>query len=341
MQHWTYKAAAFVTLVIGVVIIMYYGSPFLQPLAFGALFAMLIHPMETAMRRRGLPKFFSISISVLLVMLFLGLILLLISWQVSELSQEWPGIKQRIQEMEAAVRTYLSGLLNVQEADLSRTIRPSADMITTQVMNVTSQAVSIMGDLLLILVFTIIFLASQKRFQAFTLEIWGREDNDKEFRAIMHASSRIAHRYLRGKLLVLLILGLLYAGGFLLAGIKFAILLALLGSLLSLIPYLGNVIAGLLAISLALVSGGGLTSILLIIGVMSVTQVVESYLLTPLILGDQVDLSPFGAVISVFGFTMVWGISGAVIAIPMTAIIRIYLAQSNQLQALGRLLEER
>jgi|GEM_PF-2612985 len=340
MGHWTYRAAAFVTLVIGVVVILYYGSPFLQPLAFGALFAMLIHPMETAMRRRGLPKFFSISISVLLVMLFLGLILLLISWQVSELSREWPDIQQRIREMEAAARSSLSSLLNVQEEDLSRMMRPSAGMITTQVMNLTSQAVSIMGDLLLILVFTIIFLASQKRFQAFTLEIWGRED-DEESRTIMHASSRIAHRYLRGKLLVLLILGLMYAAGFLLAGIKFAILLALLGSLLSLIPYLGNALAGLLAISLALVSGGGLTAVLLIIAIMSVTQVVESYLLTPLILGDQVDLSPFGAVISVFGFTMVWGISGAVIAIPMTAIIRIYLAQSNQLQALGRLLEER
>lgn len=88
-------------------------------------------------------------------------------------------------------------------------------------------------------------------------------------------------------------------------------------------PYLGNIIGGVFAIALAFASGGGQTAVIGVLITMSVAQTLESYILTPLIVGDEVDISPLTTIICVVGMSIVWGPVGAIIAIPVFAILRI------------------
>jgi predicted PurR-regulated permease PerM len=63
--------------------------------------------------------------------------------------------------------------------------------------------------------------------------------------------------------------------------------------------------------------------ILGILGTIAVAQLLESYILTPLIVGDEVDINPLTTIVAVIGFTVMWGPVGAIVAIPIVAILRV------------------
>ena len=134
------------------------------------------------------------------------------------------------------------------------------------------------------------------------------------------------------------ILAVVYALGFLVGGIQFAVLLALQAALFSIIPYLGNFIGGGIAVALAFLSGGGPTAALIVIGVMAVAQLLESYVLSPWIIGDEIDLNPWATVVAVVGFGLVWGVIGAVLALPLVGMFRIICNHFAGLRSIGYLL---
>ena len=126
-----------------------------------------------------------------------------------------------------------------------------------------------------------------------------------------------------GKIILIGILAVLYAIGLSIAGVKYAIIIAVLAAVFSLIPYFGNIIGFVLAAALAIVSGGGLTSLAGVAITFTVAQFAESYILQPLVVGQKVNLNPFFTIIAVIAGNLIWGITGAVIAIPYLAIVNI------------------
>jgi predicted PurR-regulated permease PerM len=88
------------------------------------------------------------------------------------------------------------------------------------------------------------------------------------------------------------------------------------------VPYVGNFVGGLLAILLTFVSSGG-TAALIVVVILLLAQVVENYLFEPLVVGRSVDLSPLMTVFAIVALGTVWGVAGAVLALPLTAMIRV------------------
>ncbi len=105
-------------------------------------------------------------------------------------------------------------------------------------------------------------------------------------------------------------------------GLDYAILIALLVATLSLIPYLGNIIGGVFALALAFASGGD-GAVLGVLITMSLAQLLENYVLMPFVVGDEVNINPLTTIVCVVAMSIVWGPVGAIIAIPIFAIIRV------------------
>ncbi|RKX30391.1 MAG: AI-2E family transporter [Verrucomicrobia bacterium] len=129
--------------------------------------------------------------------------------------------------------------------------------------------------------------------------------------------------FFRGQLLIGLIMGVLLSIGFTLAGLKFGILMGMTIGILNIIPYLGTILGLSAALPTAFFQPeGGIVLVGITLGVFIAVQIIESYLLTPKIMGKSTGLHPVTIIIAIFFWgTALGGILGMVLAIPLTAFL--------------------
>lgn len=132
--------------------------------------------------------------------------------------------------------------------------------------------------------------------------------------------------FFRGQVLVALCDGVLYAIGFSLIGLPYAVLLGAAASVLTLIPYVGAALTCAGALVLAVAAYGDWTHPLLALLVYAVVQLLEGFVIQPRIMGNRVGLHPLAIIIALMvGTTLLGGILGAILAIPLTAALRVVM----------------
>jgi predicted PurR-regulated permease PerM len=134
--------------------------------------------------------------------------------------------------------------------------------------------------------------------------------------------------FFRGQLLIGLMMGIGYAIGFSISGLKFGIALGLLFGLLNIVPYLGSIVGIVTTLLVAYLQPDGIAqsgewTILIGCGIsFAVVQLIESYYLTPKIMGQQTGLHPVVVIVSIFFWgTALGGILGMIFGIPLTAFL--------------------
>lgn len=127
--------------------------------------------------------------------------------------------------------------------------------------------------------------------------------------------------FFRGQMVIGFIMGVLYAIGFSLIGLKFGALIGFALGFLNIIPYLGTILGLLIALPVAyLQPNGGFELVVFTLLVFTIVQVIESYGLTPRIMGQRTGLHPMVIIIAIFFWgTALNGILGMILAIPLTA----------------------
>lgn len=133
----------------------------------------------------------------------------------------------------------------------------------------------------------------------------------------------IVEAFFRGQLLIGFFMGVLLAGGFTAVGLKFGLFIGLALGLLNIVPYLGTIIGLAIALPLAFLQpGGGWHLVALVLLVKIVVQIIESWFLTPRIMGRQTGLHPVTIIVAIFFWgTALDGVLGMLFAIPLTAFV--------------------
>ncbi len=133
-------------------------------------------------------------------------------------------------------------------------------------------------------------------------------------------SDQMLMAFLRGQILVMLALGTTYATGLALVGLKTALLVGLLSGLLSFVPYMGFA-GGILVASLAMyIQKGTFIPVLEVWTVYAAGQAMESFLFTPLLVGDRIGLHPVLVIFAVLSGGQLFGFAGLLLALPVTAV---------------------
>jgi predicted PurR-regulated permease PerM len=144
--------------------------------------------------------------------------------------------------------------------------------------------------------------------------------------------------YIVGIFIEMAIVGILTTTGFLILGIKYAILLGAITALLNLIPYIGILVAGIIAILATL---GNSTDVYLILGIIIVNivvQFIDNNIIVPKIVGNKVSINSLVTMIGVIIGGSLWGIPGMILSIPIIAIIKIIFDNIESLKPWGDLL---
>ncbi|MEM9158492.1 MAG: AI-2E family transporter [Verrucomicrobiota bacterium] len=316
-------------------------SSVLWPLAVAGVLAMIFRPFVVFLQRRcGFNRTWSIiSLFAVAALGLAGALLLVIPILVEQLLLFIDYLPEVVNRISASLaETYPkvvdfvtsrfgeNNLVRIQEV-MSQTVTKlleKSELALTNLASFASGVIAIGTGIAIIPVYLFFMLESRRNLVSdlkaqlsFVREDW-REDIlflIKEF-----IGSIVS--FFRGQIVIAFIMGILLAIGFMIVGLKFAIILGLMIGFLNVIPYLGSIIGLGIALPLAYFQneGGGLNLLLLAIAVFVLVQVIEGYLLTPRIMGKTTGLHPMVIIIAIFFWgTALDGILGMILAIPLTA----------------------
>jgi predicted PurR-regulated permease PerM len=331
----------FLWLFILAVVILYFAQNVLIPLVFGTLLAMLMTPVCRKLDKKGLKRGLSVTICILILLLVLAAVITIIGIQVANIGQDLPNIQKKSDLLLEKVHSTVQELFHVSPEKQIGFVKEQAQTLAKSAgglyKGVLSGFTGLIGGLLLTLVYTFLLLFHKEKYEVFFLRLY-HGDNLVEPRKVIAEVSKVAQHYLTGRLLSVVILTVLYAIGFLIVGVNNAILLAGVAALMTIVPFIGAIVGGLIAILMALVSADSLQPALGAAGVVLFVQIIDEYFIEPYVIGGEVNLSALATIVSIVIGEAIWGIAGMILFIPLVAILKIVFDHVEGLQPYGYLL---
>ncbi len=135
----------------------------------------------------------------------------------------------------------------------------------------------------------------------------------------------VVAEFLRGQLSVMAALCVFYSVGLWLVGLDMALSIGMVAGLLSFVPYLGFALAFAMAVLLALLQFTSLSQVIPVLLVFGIGQVVESMILTPLLVGERIGLHPVLVILALLAGGQLFGFTGVLLALPVSAAIAVGL----------------
>jgi predicted PurR-regulated permease PerM len=201
-----------------------------------------------------------------------------------------------------------------------------------------STALHAITALILVPVFTFFFLFYRDFFESFLQKVFPKTEAEVLTKVIEKTGS-VVQGYLVGLLVVMLIVGVLNSVGFWWIGVEYPVFFGFLTGILLLIPYIGIWIGALLPILLSLVTLSP-SHALAVVAWVAAAQFIEANFITPLVVGSKVSMNPMVAMLALLCGELLWGIPGLILALPLTAVMKVIFDSVPTLEPYGFLLGE-
>lgn len=315
------------------------AKSFLIPFTMGILMALVMLPFAKWLERKGVQRGVAAFISTFVIFgISIGFASLM-AYQSKVLVDKWPVIKENMQPKVLQLRQFLAERTPLSEGDMT----PSFDNMMSAEFNpgaVVAGWVGSVGDFIanwvLVMIYVFFLLIYRARFRTFILRIFAKEKHET-LRQTIAACADIAPQYLTGILTLMAALSILYSIGLGISGVDNFILISMVAALLTLIPYIGNILGFGLAMAFGYLTSGDTTVLIGIILTFGVAQFVEGYILQPFVVGDRVKVHPFFTVLVVIVGNAIWGLTGIILAVPLFGITTVLLLNIPALRPLGLL----
>jgi AI-2 transport protein TqsA len=322
-------------------VVIVYGLKFaaaiLLPSALALFLAVLSLPMMIWLRKHRVPKAPAVVIPVFVNVAVVVLLILVASSSFSELQKQLP--------------TYVSTLIQLQDAWMEM-LEASTDIIlgdylTTDLINpaailgfaggAVGRVAQLLGMTFLVFLIMAFMLSEATVFPDKFHYLTGRSEHDEDRLAKI---VREVQTYLGIKTVISLATGLILGGWAYFMGLDFPILLGLVAFLLNYVPTVGSIIAAVPAVLLSIILVGSLGHALLVAGGYVVVNTVFGNIIEPNLMGRRLGLSTLVVILSLLFWGWAWGPMGALLSVPLTVIVKIWLENTADLSWVAVLLDK-
>lgn len=338
-----YRRVQWAALGLGVLWVVWLLAPILSPFVFAALLGWLGDPMVDRLEARRFSRNTAVilvfSVMTLLLAIVAVLLVPLLEQQIVTLVESLPRYRDWLVQTALPWLEQRTGLQILSWLDPERLFQlirehwQSAGGIAATVLGYVSRSgFALMGwlaNIVLLPVLTFFFLRDWDLIVERVGALVPRDHFDTVRRLALE-SNDVLGGFLRGQLTVMLILGVLYAIGLWAVGLNLGILIGLVAGLLTFVPYLGPasiVVFGGLA---ALVQFGDWQHLAGVAVVFTVGQIIESYWLTPKLVGDRIGLHPMAVIFAVMAGGTLFGFLGMLLALPVAAVVNVLLRYAQE-----------
>jgi len=333
--------------------LIYQLSPILSPFLVGILLAYLGDPLVDRLERWKLSRTWGvILVFSLFTLLCLLLLLVLVPmlgkqlmhlYELAPLGLDWlqltalPWVQARFGLDDDFWR--VDQLKSAFPANLGST----KDVVAIILSQATASSIALLAwlaNLLLVPVVCFYLLRDWDLIMAKLRTLLPRRREDTVM-ALMRECHEVIGAFLRGQLLVMLALAVVYSAGLMLVGVELGLLIGVLAGLASIVPYMGFVVGiGAAVIAVLFQFGLELYPLLGVAAVFTVGQMMEGMLLTPLLVGDRIGLHPVAVIFAVLAGGQLFGFTGVLLALPVAAVIMVLLRHVHDLYKLSDLYAE-
>ncbi len=318
-------------------------APILSPFAFALILAWLGDPLVDRIQRSGRSRNTAVALVFTLMALIVlaGLLILvpLLERQVTTLISSLP--KYRDWLMMTALpwverRTGFEITDSLDFTHFAQLVRENWDQaggIATTMLGYLSRSgsavLAMVANIALLPVIAFFFLRDWDLLVERVASLVPRNHLPTVSR-LARESSDVLGAFLRGQFLVMLVLGVMYGLGLWAVGLDLGILIGLIAGLLTFVPYLGPASGILLGVIAALVQYGDWQHVAGVLVVFGIGQVIESYVLTPKLVGDRIGLHPVAVIFAVLAGGQLFGFLGMLLALPVAAVVNVLLRYAQE-----------
>jgi predicted PurR-regulated permease PerM len=304
------------------------GSFIVLPLLYAVVFSTFLYPLDQFLLKKVKVKWISILLSFASFCIVVGLIFLLFSVHLIDITKSLPSISGTVQEgfnkimafVEANLPLFSSESFKLSSADFSSALSNSIDMFTRGLIS----SGNFLFNFFLVFIYTFFLLYYRRSFKNFIVYRFEKEDQS-EARKVLREIKSTVQAYIGGLGLVVVILAILNSIGLWLIGIDYPLFWGVLGGVLAIIPYIGTVIGGLLPLLYSIATTDTLSQPIMIVVYYILIQSIEGNLITPKVVGDKVDINPLVSILALIFFGNFWGVGGVILALPIISVVRIIL----------------
>ncbi|TVQ13073.1 MAG: AI-2E family transporter [Bacteroidetes bacterium] len=327
--------------IIAIFLLFNFGSSFLIPLIFGVFFASLMTPFAELLEKLKIPRILSALLSTLVIFIVVGSILYLMLHQLTLFLSDISKIRTELQSLIETAQSQITQWTNLSLEDQKKIWQERSGQILTtlesHLTNFLGNLANTLLDFLIVLVYVFLFVYYRKKFSDFVM-MYTPEKKRVKTGNILKKISKVVYHYLWGRAKVMALLGVMYYITFLIFDIPYAVLLTLFGALITIIPYVGPFVSGILPIFFAVIYLDDVGTIILFTAIIVTIQLVESYVFEPLVIGSEVKLNPLMVIIAIILGGMFWGLAGMILFVPMFAMFKIVAQNTQGLEPIGMLL---
>lgn len=337
-NRWLIFSAAFVFLI-------YLLLPVLTPFLIAAVLAYICDPLvdklslggnkKLSLNRTPATVLVMAGIFAAIVLLFLILVPLL-QKQSLLIAERLPHLIENLRNnIEPWLQAKFGISLNIDAAHIqdiiSKNWKSTGDIVGGVLATAGSQGLALIGLLANLLLLPVVLFYMLRDWDKLVQSIGELVPRDwiGQVKSIAREVDKVVAEFMRGQLSVMAALCVFYSLGLWLVGLEMALSIGLIAGLLSFVPYLGFALAFILAVLLALLQFTSLAQVVPVLIVFGVGQLLESFILTPLIVGNRIGLHPVIVILALLASGQLFGFAGVLLALPVSAAIAVGLRHTK------------
>lgn len=314
--------------------LLYLGQEILKPLAFACLTALLLITPCRFFEKQGFPRGLSALISMLLASIVFVVVFYFISTSIVSFRTDLPLMIQNINESIIQLELWAQKTFHISKQNMQSFINSSSNEILPSTSSIINQTVTTVTSLLfiaiLLFITTFLLLLYRGLIVSFFMHLFA-DEYSKNITNVFSKIQFVIRGYIIGLLIEMIIVATAYCAAFLLLGVKYALLLAVIGAILNIIPYLGVVITCVLTALITFTTNSPSTVVWAVVSII-IIHMIDSNILSPRIIGSRVKINALASIIGVVAGSALWGLPGTFMAMPIIAIMKVVFEEIEPLR---------
>ncbi|MFN2431638.1 MAG: AI-2E family transporter [Gemmatimonadota bacterium] len=327
----------------------YVASTVVITFVVAVIYAYVLEPLVSRLERLRMPRLLAILLALVSSLAVIGLLAYFLWLQVGSFQQDFPKYRHEVEELVGTVRGFLEALQSKTQAIVAPAPPPPEDAEIIAVQDEASPWVTWGGRLLgavnafvaatLVPFLTFFMLAGKSFFKERATALLCRHGLPRQrCETLLEDMNRQMRGFAIGKVFLHAVLAVLTTAALLVIGVDYAWIWGPLSALIALIPIFGFVLGMLPPMLIALIQFDSLAPVLWVVLAFVAIQFLETYVLTPKVVGMTINLNPLATLLAVLLFGWLWGAIGTVLALPITAVVKAFCDHVDGLREVGGLL---
>jgi predicted PurR-regulated permease PerM len=332
-RRWIWLGAALL-----IAVLLYSLHNILSPFLVGILLAYLADPLVDRLERLGLSRTWGVVVVFsLFTLILLALLLVLVPMLAKQLMRLYELAPQMLDWLQHVALPWVQHRLGLADgfwkfdkikAAIGEHMGQTTDIVGVLLSQATASSLALLAWLANLVLIPVVGFYLLRDWDVMMAKLRGLLPRQRESQVVGLAEEchEVLGAFVRGQLMVMLALGVIYSAGLMLVGLELGLLIGMLAGLAAIVPYMGFIIG----IGAALVAGlfqfgGDLYPMLGIVAVFMVGQALEGMVLTPLLVGDRIGLHPVAVIFAILAGGELFGFTGVLLALPVAAVIMVLL----------------